>query len=304
MISVATLRNALLFSIFLMLSASSHAWPITVRDDRGLALTLQKPPTRIVSLLPSITESLCALGQCGRMIAVDRYSNFPASVRSLPQVGGGMDPNIEAIVALRPDLVLAAGSSLSGSRLLALGIPVFALEPKSHDDVQRTLEKLEQLLQVDNPGVLWHMMDRGVTRAAQTIPVAARNMRVYIEVNLGPYGASESSFMGQTLARLGLKNVLPANLGPFPKINPEFVVRANPDLIMITHSEANDLARRPGWSSIRAVREHRICMFSQDQSDILVRPGPRMALGAQLMAQCVAHASSSEPNAATPATAP
>jgi iron complex transport system substrate-binding protein len=278
-----------------MLAAVSHAGPITVRDDRGLALTLEKPATRIVSLLPSITESLCALGQCGRLVAVDRYSNFPASVRSLPQVGGGMDPNIEAIVALRPDLVLAAGSSLSGSRLLALGIPVFALEPKNYGDVQHTLEKLEQLLQVDNAGVLWNTIDQGLTQAAQAVPVAARNMRVYIEVNIGPYGASESSFMGQTLARLGLKNVLPASLGPFPKINPEFVVRANPDLIMMVHSQADDLARRPGWSNIRAVREHQICVFSQEQSDILVRPGPRMALGAQLMAQCVANHSSKSP---------
>jgi iron complex transport system substrate-binding protein len=101
--------------------------------------------------------------------------------------------------------------------------------------------------------------------------------------------------MGQTLARLGLKNVLPASLGPFPKINPEFVVRANPDLIMMVHSQADDLARRPGWSNIRAVREHQICVFSQEQSDILVRPGPRMAQGAQLMAQCVANHSPKSP---------
>ena len=84
---------------------------------------------------------MCELGQCQRLVGVDRYSNFPASVRRLPQVGGGLDPNIEAIVALKPDVVLLATSSRAGERLEALGIKVVALEPKSHADVQRVLRQ-------------------------------------------------------------------------------------------------------------------------------------------------------------------
>jgi iron complex transport system substrate-binding protein len=110
---------------------------------------------------------------------------------------------------------------------------------------------------------------------------------VYFEVNPGPYGAGESSFIGETLLRLGVKNILPAKLGPFPKLNPEYVVRANPDVIMIGQRSQDGLAQRPGWPNIRALREQRVCVFTSEQADALVRPGPRMAEGARLMAQCL-----------------
>jgi iron complex transport system substrate-binding protein len=85
-----------------------------------------------------------------------------------------------------------------------------------------------------------------------------------------------------------VKNIVPAALGPFPKLNPEYVVRANPDLIMVSVRSAQGLEQRPGWAGIRAVREDRICRFSAEQSDVLVRPGPRMDEAARLMAQCIA----------------
>jgi iron complex transport system substrate-binding protein len=110
---------------------------------------------------------------------------------------------------------------------------------------------------------------------------------VYFEVNSTPYAAGESSFIGETLTRLGMKNIVPAKLGPFPKLNPEYVVRANPDLIMVSVRSAQGLEQRPGWGGIRAVREGRICRFDALQSDVLVRPGPRMDEAARLMAQCL-----------------
>ena len=112
-------------------------------------------------------------------------------------------------------------------------------------------------------------------------------MRVYFEVNQGPYGAGETSFIGETLTRLGVKNIIPAKLGPFPKLNPEYIVRANPDLILIGQRSADRMAQRPGWSSMRALRSQRVCVFSSEEADILVRPGPRMAEGARLMAKCL-----------------
>lgn len=111
--------------------------------------------------------------------------------------------------------------------------------------------------------------------------------RVYFEVNQGPYAAGEASFIGEILTRLGVKNIVNAQMGPFPKLNPEFVVRANPDLIMVGQQGAAGMAQRPGWSQVRAIREGRICVFATDQSDVLVRPGPRMAQAARLMANCL-----------------
>ena len=270
-----------------LLAATALAAPLQVTDDRGVTITFPQVPQRIVSLLPSLTETVCALDQCHKLVGVDRYSNWPASVTRLPQVGGGLGPNIEAIVALRPDVVLAATSSRSALRLEALGIRVVALEPKTHADVQRVLGKVGQVLAVADAQKVWRTIDAGVSAAAQSLPASVRGTRVYFEVNRGPYAAGESSFIGEILTRLGVRNVVPAELGPFPKLNPEFVVRANPDVIMIGEKEADGLAQRPGWQSIRAVREQRLCVFPTVDSDVLVRPGPRMAESARLMAQCL-----------------
>lgn len=257
-------------------------------DDRGVTVNLPAPPQRIVSLLPSLTETVCALDQCQRLVGVDRYSNWPVSVRSLTVVGGGLDPQIETIVALRPDVVLMATSSRAASRLEALGLKVVALEPKTHADVQRVLDQMGRLLGVGDARRVWRTIDVGVSAAAQSLPPSVRRVRVYFEVNSGPYGAGTASFIGETLTRLGVQNIVPAELGPFPRLNPEFVVRANPDLIMIGERNTQALEQRPGWGAIRAVREQRVCVFAPDEADILVRPGPRMADGARLMARCIA----------------
>ncbi|MBP6717511.1 MAG: ABC transporter substrate-binding protein [Rhodoferax sp.] len=263
------------------------AQALEVTDDRGVTVHLAKPPQRIVSLLPSLTESVCELGQCARLVGVDRYSNFPQSVRSLPQLGGGLDPNVEMIVSLKPDVVLMAKSSRAGERFEALGLKVVALEPKTHADVQRVLLKLGQVLEVPDAARIWRAIDAGVSAAAQSLPASVGGTKVYFEVNQGPYAAGESSFIGQTLTRLGVKNIVPAKLGPFPKLNPEFIVRANPDVILIGQRSADGLMSRPGWQSIRALREQRVCIFPADVSDVLVRPGPRMAEAARVMAQCL-----------------
>jgi iron complex transport system substrate-binding protein len=257
-------------------------------DDRGVAVSFAQPPQRIVSLLPSLTETVCELGQCARLVGVDRYSNHPESVKKLPQVGGGLDPNVEAIVALKPDVVLMATSSRVGDRLQSLGIKVVALEPKTHADVKRVLETVGLVLGVPDAQRVWRGIDAATSAAAQSLPKNLGETRVYFEVNPGPYGASEGSFIGETLTRLGVKNIIPANLGPFPKLNPEFIVRANPGVVMIGQRSVDNMGQRPGWQNMRAVREKRVCVFTSAQSDVLVRPGPRMAEGARLMAQCLA----------------
>ena len=274
----------------LCLAACVSASALQITDDRGVVLTFDQPPQRIVSLLPSLTESVCAMEQCQRLVGVDRYSNYPASVRALPQLGGGIDPNIEAIVALKPDVVLVSSGSRASSRLEALGLKVVALETKSHADVKRVLQKIGLLLAVpDAQGAdrLWRIIDASVSAASQSLSAQAKNTRVYFEVSRGPYAAGESSFIGETLQRLGAKNVVPAALGPFPKLNPEFVVRANPDLIMIGNRSMQAMVPYPGWSSIKAVRNQRICVFGVADSDVVVRPGPRMAEAARLMAACL-----------------
>ena len=261
----------------------------TVLDDAQHKVEIPQRPQRIVSLLPSLTETVCALGQCQRLVAVDRYSNWPESVRRLPRMGGGIDPNIESIVAQKPDLVLLAGSTRGVERLQALGITVLRLEPRTHADVQRVLLTVAEVLGLPRAEAdrVWREIDAGVQSAAQSLASQARQQRVYFEVSPTPYGASESSFIGETLQRMGVRKILPASLGPFPQINPEFVVRAQPDVIMAGDSSRASMLQRPGWLQMRAVREDRLCVFTPEQADVAVRAGPRMAEGARLMAQCL-----------------
>ena len=261
---------------------------LQITDDLGVVVNFERSPQRIVSLLPSLAETVCELGQCQRLVGVDRYTNWPASVKPLPKVGGGLDPNIEQIVALRPDVVLMATSSRAAERLRALGLKVVALEPKTHADVQRVMLKIGQLLEVPDAQRIWRAIDAGVTAAAQSLPPGPRPLRVYYEVSTGGYAAGMQSFIGELMVRLGVQNIVTPDLGPFPRINPEYVVRANPDLIMIGARNVQGMAQRPGWSGMKALREQRVCIFTEAESDVLVRPGPRMAEAARVMARCIA----------------
>lgn len=268
--------------------AAGSPAPITVQDDRGRSLTLAAPPQRIVSLLPSLTETVCALGDCARLVGVDRFSNWPAEVARVPQVGGLEDAQIERIVSLKPDLVLAAASSRAVDRLQALGLTVAVLEPRTHASARRTMESVAQLLGRPGAGLaLWQQADARISAAAARVPAALRGQRVYFEVGNGPYAAGASSFVGETLQRLGLDNIVPASLGPFPKLNPEFVVRARPDIAMAPQASIDEMPQRPGWATLPAVAGRRWCGFDAPTYDMLVRPGPRLGEAADQLVDCL-----------------
>lgn len=292
------------FALLIALCIGAAAAP-AVEDANGQPLRLDAPPARIVSLLPSLTETVCALGACDRLVGVDRYSNWPEPVRRLPQVGGGLDPNIEAVVALKPDLVLIGESSRAAVRLRALGLAVLALEPRTLADQRRVTLQLGELLQLPEAPALLARIDEGLAAAADSVPPAARGQRVYYEVTPAPFAAGAGSFVDELLQRLGLRNIIddPA-LGPFPRINPELVVRADPDLIIVSQGGLADMARRPGWARLRALREGHVCEFDAAQRDILVRPGPRLPEAARLMADCAAGRGTSGGAAARQALAP
>ncbi len=269
----------------------SHAQAVTVIDDRQVSVQLSKAPHRIVSLLPSLTETVCVLGACDRLVGVDRYSNWPASVAALPSLGGLEDTQVEALVRLKPDLVLVARSSRVTSRLESLGLTVVALEPQTMSDVQRVTLAVALLLGLPDASERTERLSQalrdGLQSLAQDVPVAARGARVYFEAGVGGYAAGEVSFIGEVLKSLGLKNVVPASMGAFPKLNPEFVVRADPDIIMLGETAGDSPLRRPAWAGLRAVRSQRVCAFEKTQVDVLVRSGPRMLEAARSIVACL-----------------
>lgn len=268
--------------------AQAPAGPV-LRDDRGMEHRIPAPPQRIVSLLPSLTETVCALQACSRLVGVDRFSNWPASVRQLPQLGGLEDTQIERLMALKPDLVLLASSARAIDRLDALGLRAVVLEPRTLQDTERVILQVARALGDAPAGeALWQRLQARVAAAAARVPAALRGRKVYFEVASAPYAASEASFVGENLARLGMGNIVPAALGPFPKLSPEFIVRAQPDIVMATAQAVAEMPARPGWAGLQALREQRTCGFAPEPWDTLVRAGPRLADGAEFLADCLA----------------
>lgn len=282
------LKRAVWITLWALLFPA-HAAPLTVRDDLGTEHQFEAPPQRIITMLPSLTESVWVLGGGPRLVGVDRYSNWPAGLAGLPRLGGLDDALVEVIARLRPDVVLASTAARSLDRLQGLGFKVVRLKSESHADVRRTLTLLARLLGTPDEGErAWARLQQESAAAAQRVPPSLRGQRVYFEVGAGPYAAGRSSFIGETLDALGMDNIVPAALGPFPKLNPEFVVRARPEVVMVVAREQAALVTRPGWGTLPAVASHRVCGFDTARYEMLIRPGPRLGEAAAAMADCLA----------------
>ena len=279
------------YLLFMWVMLSTHASAVTVLDDRGVQVTLTQAPQRIVTLLPSLAETVCMLDACNRLVGTDKHANWPEQVKALPKLGGLDDTSIEALVRLKPDVVLLAKSSRHISRMEALGLKVLALEPQNMADVKRVMFTVAKVLQLPNADhgaeQLWQRAMQGIADAKSQVPASAVGISVYFEASTGGYAAGEASFIGEVMSHMGLKNIVPASMGAFPQLNPEFVVRAKPQLILLGEPMAVQLHKRPGWSSMDAAKHQRVCAFKPAQGDVLVRPGPRLGEAAKLMATCL-----------------
>lgn len=287
----AGLVSALWAVLWLPSHAQNMSSSVTLTDDRGQVVSLEKVPQRVISLLPSLGEIVCELNACERLVGVDRYSNWPERVKGLPKLGGLDDTHLEALVKLKPDLVLLAKSSRVTQRLESLGIKVLALEPQNQNDMRLVIQQIALALQLPNAqaqsAMLWQSIQQRLEAAAQRVPKSAKGARIYFEAGSGYFAAGEASYIGETLKRLGLVNVVTPTMGSFPQVNPEFVVKANPQIIFMGERAATDLPTRPGWQRIEAIQKQRVCSFVPAQSDIIVRSGPRIPEAAELMVDCL-----------------
>jgi len=279
----------LLLALSAQLSALSLAqYPRTLTDDLGRAVTLKAAPKRIVAMLPSLTETICAMNACGRLVGVDDYSNFPQAVSKLPKVGGLYNPNLEAILALKPDLVLVSVYGKLQDALEKAGIQTFALKIESYDDIARTTRLLGQILDLRSEAESLVARIQQQVYAVETKAATTKDRpTVYYEIDPTPYTVGPDSFIGVLIAKARGINIVPKELGAFPQISPELVVQKNPAVIVITHPGLADLKKRAGWSGLKAIQTGRICDFSSPaDDDVLSRPGPRVAEGLKLLVAC------------------
>ncbi|MFC4638193.1 ABC transporter substrate-binding protein [Deinococcus hohokamensis] len=267
--------GALLLSGF----ASATRYPLTVTDDLGRSVTLPKEPRRIVTMLPSHTETLVAIGAGDKLVAVDRFSNYPkAVVDKLPKVGSGFSPNIEAIVALKPDLVLANESTDSRltEKLAAAGLTVYGGTAQTYNEVFQKISVLGKLTNREAGATRLITSMRADLNALQRSVLKLPKVSTYYEVDPSPYSVGPESFIGVLLQKAGGQTIVPARLGDFPKIDPELIVKADPQVMV--GLTLDDARKRPGWAGLQAVKTGRVYKPTDEERDALSRPGPRLAV--------------------------
>jgi len=280
--------------------ATGAAFPVTVKAGNG-DVTLKSYPTRIVSLAPTATEDLYAVGAGSQVVAVDQDSDYPDGV---PKTSlSGLTPNIEAIARYNPSLVIASqdsGGLVAG--MTKLGIPVL-IEPAAAS----IAAAYAQILQVgqatghaDKAVSVVAGMERQIAGYVKQAGASHQDLTYYWELSANPfYSAASSTFIGQVVGLFGLKNIADeadkASDGGYPELSQEYIVTAKPQIIFLADNQAADggqtpaiVANRPGWSGIPAVQNHEVVGLNDD---IASRWGPRLPQLVGEIAQAVEQAS-------------
>ncbi|MDP9150627.1 MAG: ABC transporter substrate-binding protein [Myxococcota bacterium] len=264
-------------------TASADGFPLRVRDDRGKTVLVPKEPKRIVALLPSYTELLFALGVGDRVVGIDDFSEYPPEANLLPRLGGLYDTHLEAVLSLRPDLVLISDPNGAAAALEQNGIAVWAGDAPKFEDVFRVMKLVGALVGKPTEARRLSERIRAEIAALEGRLRGSPRVRVYYEIDPTPYAAGPTSFLGEMLAKAGGDNVVPGGLGDFPKISPEAVIAGDPEVIV--GASLAEVAARPGWGAIAAVRNGRVYKLSPAESHVVVCPGPRIAAGLEVVAR-------------------
>lgn len=265
-------------------SGGEGNFPVSVATGpagSGQELTLDERPERIVSLSPTATESLFAIDADDQVVAVDEYSYYPAEA-PVDEGLSGYRTSVEAVLAHDPDLVVIAmeeDSLLQG--MAAVDVPVLFMPPAANlDDAYAQIETLGAATgNVGGAAEVVRDMSREIGEAVQSVPAEIRDagLSYYHEVSSDHYSITDDTFLGTVYGQFGLESIATGD-AEYPQLNAEAIVGANPDLIFLANSTsesmtAEDVAARPGWSEITAVKEGRIEALD---GDLASRWGPRL----------------------------
>ena len=255
-------------------------FPVTVtsgQDPETTELVLPAQPMSIVSISPSATEMLFAIGAGDQVIAVDAFSYFPAEAPVTDL--SGFEPNVEAILGYEPDLVVASGDPGDlVSALDAAGVPTLLLP--SALDIDETYDQIQRLGAAtghpEEAGTLTEQMTADIAAAVASVP-AGEPLTYYHELDPSFFSASSETFIGQVYGLFGLQNIADATGEAYPQLSQEFIVTADPDVIFVTSGDFSDspdtIAARPGWDAITAVADGDVVVVDADTSS---RWGPRV----------------------------
>ncbi|WP_027408647.1 ABC transporter substrate-binding protein [Anoxybacteroides tepidamans] len=272
------------------------AFPVTVKDGLGQDVTIQSEPKKIVSLIPSNTEIAYALGLGKKIVGVSDFDSYPEDVKNKEKIGG-TEFNVEKIISLKPDLVLAHASSAHNSKeglqqLKDAGITVLVVnDAKTFDDVYHSIELIGQATGTTKKAdeIINHMKTK-----LEQIKEKAKNVKhpvkVWVEVSPAPeiYTAGKGTFIDDMLQAISAKNVAGDQQG-WPMITEEKAVSFNPDVIITTYGyyvkdAAKQVMARPAWKNVPAIKNKQVYDVN---SDLVTRPGPRLIEGVEELAKTI-----------------
>jgi iron complex transport system substrate-binding protein len=276
-------------------STSSASQAVEVTDDAGNLVRLEKPATRIISLIPSATETLISIGAASQIVGRTRYDVAP-EVMNLPSVGGGVDASVEAIASLKPDLVVGWESDkrqLIRSKLQALNIPMFLLRTQDTTDVFRGMGKLGHLTGKDSIATrVLASLRADLDSVNQSVAGLPSPKVFYVVFNDPPMTAGPKTFIGQLITIAGGTSAFSDTAtgadekrNNWPNVAMEEIVKRDPDLIIVPVGEfrGNSIERfqkMQGWRTLRAVREGNVRTVP---ADLLSRPSPNIGKAAHAL---------------------
>jgi ABC-type Fe3+-hydroxamate transport system substrate-binding protein len=282
---------ALLLALLAACSPRPSTPTLSITDDWGRTVALAAPARRIVTLSPSSTEILFALGVGSRVVGRTSFCDYPPAARAVPDVGNGIEPNVEAVAARRPDLVVlyASAANRAAERgLAALHIPVAVLKLDVARDVERAARTLAVLTGAGAAADSLVAAFRASLGALESAAAARaeRPPRIYVDVWANPpMTVGQGSYLSEVLRAAGAVNTfgdLGASAAP---VSLEAIAARDPDAVLVLAADptrAPALVSRPGWGAVRAVREGRVLVVDQS---LYGRPGPRMPLAAADLAR-------------------
>jgi iron complex transport system substrate-binding protein len=279
---------------------TSVAAPTTeaVPPDTSVAVETTSPavdsvPSRIVSLSPTATEMLFAIGAGDQVVAVDDFSNYPEEALALPNELSGFEPNVEAILEFEPDLVVHDGTTDLGASLDELGVAHWVgAAATTFDDIYTQIEQLGAATgHIAEAAELVGQMQADIDAIVAAAPAPAAALTYFHELDNTLYSVTSNTFIGQVYSLFGLENIADGSGGDsdYPQLTAEYVVSANPDLIFLADASfgesAETVAARPGWGVITAVTSGSIVGLD---ADIPNRWGPRVVEFVRVIADALA----------------
>lgn len=263
----------------------------TVKDDRGKEVKLEKIPETVISLQPSNTETLFALGVGDKVIAVNEFDNYPEETSKLERVADAVNINAERILELNPDVVFAFsnGDETAIKPIEDAGIPVFIIQSAlTFEDVYDDIKQISEVMGVKDKGEeLAANIQTKVTEVENKLADIDKKQRVYFEISPSPdiYTTGKNTFQQEILQKAGIENIFGEQEG-WIKVSEEEILKQNPDIIVTTVNYADDpiaeIKSRQGWDSLDAVKNDKVFFLDPD---IMSRPGPRIGEAVELAAK-------------------